>query len=138
MKTAYPAKITPQPEGGFLVEFPDLPGCLTEGATLEEAKVAAREALSGYLASFFDRDVTPLAPKRHRDTIQIEPDPQVAFALWLRQTRQKSGMSLTEVADRLGVRYQVYQKLENPKTSNPTLKRIKELEDVFQAQLLTV
>ena len=35
--------------GGYWVEFPDLPGCITEGNTEEEAEERAREALSLFL-----------------------------------------------------------------------------------------
>jgi len=35
--------------GGYLVEFPDLPGCIADGETPEEAISAARDALKSYL-----------------------------------------------------------------------------------------
>ena len=68
----------------------------------------------------------------------IEPAPSVAFALWLRRRRKESGLTLSEVADRLGVKYQVYQKLENPETANPTLKTLKRLEKVLGEELVAV
>lgn len=34
---------------GIAVSFPDLPGCFTSGDTADEAYVAAREALEGFL-----------------------------------------------------------------------------------------
>jgi predicted RNase H-like HicB family nuclease len=48
-RVEYYARITSQAEGGFLVQFPDLPGCLTEGDTIDEALANAAEALSGWL-----------------------------------------------------------------------------------------
>jgi len=36
-------------EGGYTVTFPDLPGCITEGDTLEESYKNAKEALGLYL-----------------------------------------------------------------------------------------
>ena len=36
-------------EGGYTVTVPALPGCLTEGDTVEEALDNAKEAISGYL-----------------------------------------------------------------------------------------
>ncbi len=36
-------------EGGYTVTVPALPGCVTEGDTLEEAITMAREAIVGYL-----------------------------------------------------------------------------------------
>ncbi|HLQ26851.1 MAG TPA: type II toxin-antitoxin system HicB family antitoxin [Acidiferrobacterales bacterium] len=38
-----------EPEGGFSVEVPALPGCFTEVDTLDEAVANAREAIAGYL-----------------------------------------------------------------------------------------
>ena len=34
---------------GYTVTFPDLPGCITEGSTWEEATAMAQEALEGFL-----------------------------------------------------------------------------------------
>jgi predicted RNase H-like HicB family nuclease len=36
-------------EGGYVVTVPALPGCVTEGETLEEAREMAKEAILGYL-----------------------------------------------------------------------------------------
>ncbi len=41
----------PEPEGGYTVLVPALPGCITYGATLEEARSMAREAIEVYLDS---------------------------------------------------------------------------------------
>lgn len=54
MIIAYPAIITYE-EGSYNVEFPDLPGCLTFGDTIEEAFFNAKEALAGYSASVLER-----------------------------------------------------------------------------------
>jgi len=40
-----------QPEGGYLVTVPALPGCYTEGRTLEEAHTMAADAIRAYCAS---------------------------------------------------------------------------------------
>jgi len=40
-----------EPEGGFTVTVPSLPGCVTYGETLEEAKQMAREAIELYVES---------------------------------------------------------------------------------------
>jgi len=36
-------------EGGYTITVPSLPGCITEGDTIEEALVNAREAITSYL-----------------------------------------------------------------------------------------
>jgi antitoxin HicB len=40
-----------QPEGGYLVTVPALPGCFTEGRTLEEAHEMATDAIRAYCTS---------------------------------------------------------------------------------------
>ena len=41
----------PEPEGGFTVNVPALPGCITYGKNLEEAQRQAQDAIKGYTAS---------------------------------------------------------------------------------------
>ena len=40
-----------EPEGGYTVLVPSLPGCITYGKDLEEAKRMALDAIRGYVAS---------------------------------------------------------------------------------------
>jgi len=40
-----------QPEGEYLVSVPALPGCYTEGRTLEEARETAADAIRAYCTS---------------------------------------------------------------------------------------
>ncbi len=39
----------PAPEGGFVVSVPSLPGCYSEGETLEEAQKNIQEAIELYI-----------------------------------------------------------------------------------------
>ena len=68
----------------------------------------------------------------------IEPDRKVGFAIWLKKQREARGLSQSEVADKLGIAYQTYQRIEDPARSNPTLKIILKLEEVFHRRLVHV
>ena len=48
---SYTVLFEPAEEGGYVVTVPVLPGCVTEGETLEEARAMAHEAALGYLES---------------------------------------------------------------------------------------
>lgn len=51
MNKSFNAIFQPEPEGGFTVIIPSLPGCVTYGKDLNEAKAMAQDAIKGYLAS---------------------------------------------------------------------------------------
>ena len=48
----------PAEEGGFVVTCPALPGLVTEGDTIEEARQMAEDALRGYLESLLEDGLT--------------------------------------------------------------------------------
>ena len=47
----YNVIFTAEDDGGFSVSVPKLPGCFTEGETMEEAIEMAKEAIDLYLES---------------------------------------------------------------------------------------
>ena len=59
MKIMYPAIFHAEEEGGFWVEFPDLPGCVTQGDTEAEVYTNAIEAMELYLQDDYTIDTLP-------------------------------------------------------------------------------
>lgn len=53
-----------EPEGGYTVIVPSLPGCVTYGETTDEAKEMAREAIELYIETL----------KAHGEDIPVEDD----------------------------------------------------------------
>ncbi|PWK76525.1 putative RNase H-like HicB family nuclease [Mucilaginibacter oryzae] len=45
----YRILLTPEEEGGFSVSVPALPGCFTQGETIDEAIEMAKEAIALYV-----------------------------------------------------------------------------------------
>ena len=45
----YTVLMEPNEDGGYTVTVPSLPGCVSEGATWEEALAEIEEAISGYI-----------------------------------------------------------------------------------------
>jgi antitoxin HicB len=142
MKTMIPCKITySDKDKCWYVESPEFyAGILTYGNTLEEAKAMAAQAVSGLLESYLEHGDAFTIPKMPNlpDWHQIEIEPEIAFVLWLRSMRKSRNMTLADAANKMGVKYQVYQKLENPKLANPTLKTLKKLEKIFDTDLISV
>ena len=67
MKYDYEIVFIPQDGGGYTVEVPDLPGCITESETIEEGKILAKESIELYLETMLERGI-PL-PRKHGNQI---------------------------------------------------------------------
>ena len=50
-ESSYRILLRPEPEGGYTVIVPSLPGCVTYGETLTEARLMASDAIAVYLKS---------------------------------------------------------------------------------------
>lgn len=53
----YPCNVDPLPEaegGGFAITFPDLPGCIPDGETVEQAIAHDREAFHDWMQSMIE------------------------------------------------------------------------------------
>lgn len=68
-KYTYVAKIEEAEEGGYIAYFPSLPGCHTQGETLEEVLAMAKEVLELYLSVLKDDGET--IPKEKKSLIKI-------------------------------------------------------------------
>lgn len=64
-KYIFQAFLTPEDEGGYSVEFPDLPGCFSFGDTLNEAAAMGADAAKTYMASLLSREEAIPEPQRH-------------------------------------------------------------------------
>jgi antitoxin HicB len=64
----YNIMLRPEPEGGFTAIVPALPGCVTYGRTLAEARTMAKDAISGYIESL----------KKHKEPIPTDDETLVA------------------------------------------------------------
>ena len=137
---AYPAKFIKAAEGGYVVEFIDIPSCVTEGDTLEEAKAMAKEAVSAMLYSLDSRKMTIPEPsnKKGRGIYYIEPELKIAFAIALKKERERLGLSQKDVAERMNVNWTYYQRIENPRRTNPTLGTIIKLQKVFNRRFISL
>jgi antitoxin HicB len=50
----YPFNVYADPDGGYVVVFPDLPGCMTQADTLDELLETAEDARTGWIETEYD------------------------------------------------------------------------------------
>jgi predicted RNase H-like HicB family nuclease len=72
-KLHYPAVIDKDADSDFGVAFPDFPGCVSAGITLDEAVLGAHEALAGHVAAMV-ADADPLPEPTPLETVAANRD----------------------------------------------------------------
>ncbi|MGB6976079.1 MAG: type II toxin-antitoxin system HicB family antitoxin [Gammaproteobacteria bacterium] len=98
----YPISIRPlssKEGGGYLAEFPDLPGCMADGKTVEGALHEAEDALQAWLAvakGFGDPIPAPSAITQYSGQWRIRLPKSLHAALALRA--KSEGVSLNMLA----------------------------------------
>ncbi len=69
----YIALLRKEKKSHYGVDFPDFPGCISAGKTLEEARIMAAEALGGHVSMMRDEGLEIPAPS-DLDAIVSDPD----------------------------------------------------------------
>lgn len=103
MEYTFPALIEPDPDGGFLVTFPDVPEAITGGTDMALARANAVEALGlalrGYLA--FGQPL-PRPKAKRKGLVPIPVEASTALKLAVVEAFGASGLTKSELASRLG------------------------------------
>jgi predicted RNase H-like HicB family nuclease len=61
LKLPYPITLYPEVDGGYTVTIADLPGCISQGETLEEAVANIQEAKAAWMETAWEcQDPIPL------------------------------------------------------------------------------
>ena len=76
--------------GGYLVEYPDIPGCMSDGDTIEEAIANGRESLRDCVEVF-------------RESGRKLPKPSIEAAQWRQRVPRTLYSKLTRQAESEGV-----------------------------------
>jgi predicted RNase H-like HicB family nuclease len=92
----YIAIIHKDADSDFGVSFPDFPGCVTAGRTLDEAKDMAAEALTGHIAVMHEAG-EPVSDPSPLEEIMRNPDFQdgVAFLVNVREPGKTVRVNIT-------------------------------------------
>ncbi|AGB18480.1 type II toxin-antitoxin system HicB family antitoxin [Thermoanaerobacterium thermosaccharolyticum] len=115
----FPAVFESDGNGGYTVTFPDLPGCITEGDTLDEALYMAKDALELYIYNLEEDNETipdPTAPEKIKvpegafvNLIEVYMPPvreemanksvnkTVTIPRWLNEAAEKANINFSQV-----------------------------------------
>lgn len=99
----FPALIKKDGEGGYCVTFPDIPGCITGGFSLEEARLNAEDALEEMILFFMAHGMDIPAPRAAESGEEaIALDPVTASRAILARAMKAGKVSNVALAAKLG------------------------------------
>jgi antitoxin HicB len=101
-------------DGGFVVTFKDIPEAITQGNSVEEALVMAKDALETALEFYFeDKRCVPAPSKPKRGQHAIELPASLSAKVWLLNEMVTQNMRPAELARRLNTTPQQVNRLTN-------------------------
>ncbi len=127
--------------GSIVVKFPDHPNIVTYGHDWAHAEKMAEEALSSTLEVAFERGfiLPPMKEVRARKgqrVIFVRMAPEVYAAYLIRKWRASSGLTQKQLAAKLGIAYQSYQRMERPGRANLTLETLQNIAKALNKELV--
>jgi antitoxin HicB len=112
MEIVYPAIVTPEPGGGFVVRFADLDEAFTKGETLDEALFNASEVLTLTLEGRLHEGMPiPHPGAKVEGAYDVAPDAKTQAALLLRAAR--GDRPLADLARALETSWPAAKRLED-------------------------
>jgi antitoxin HicB len=104
MTISYPANFMDDEEGFIFVQFPDVPGCATNGKGRAEAYEMAQDGLGIMLDSYiWQHAILPPRSRPTKDQVVVELSALDSSKLALCLEMAKARITKTELAARLGV-----------------------------------
>lgn len=115
----YPITLTPDDNGTFLVQFPDIPEAITVAENKNEAIVNGQEALQAAIEIYFDeKRLVPAPSKPKKGQLYITLPALVAAKVLLANEMVYQGVRKSELARRLNVHMPQVDRLVNLRHSS--------------------
>ena len=97
----YPAKFTPDADGGFVVTFRDVPEAITQGETIEECREQAAGALQAAIETYIERRMpipVPAPAKRGEHMVSLPTRTALKASVYIGMIeRHMSNVALAKV-----------------------------------------
>lgn len=124
MEFVYPARLRREPEGSYLVTFPDLPDAITQGDDRDDALDMAADCLAETIgARIAERGDVPAPSPAKRGQVRVAVPIHVAVKAALYVAMKREGVSLSKLARELGGQPLQVRRLLDPGRAS-SMKRI--------------
>lgn len=122
---SYPVKLTKQKEGGYLVQFPDLPEAITQGENMEDALSEAIDCLEEAIAHRIAKKLEISMPSVRKRCKYIDLSTTFAAKTALYLAMKEQNLSNTSLAKKLDCDEKEVRRLLDPHY-NSKLPRIEQ------------
>jgi antitoxin HicB len=130
----YPVKLTKQKEGGYLVQFPDLPEAITQGENIEDALNEAMDCLEEAIAHRISSKLDIPAPSQRKRCKYVALPTTFAAKTALYLAMRENKISNTSLAKKLDCDEKEVRRLLDPHYSSK-LPRIEEALQILGKRL---
>ena len=114
LSLTYPFNVVADPDGGYVIHFPDLPGCMTQIETLDEIGPMAREICGLWLETAYEQGLEiplPSYPEEYSGKFNVRL-PQALHSSLAKAAKQQ-GVSLNQYIVALLSRGDVQARVEH-------------------------
>lgn len=91
IKLPYTFEVIASDEGGFVVRFPELPGCITCGETAEAACANAIDAKRAWIEAALEEDIPIYEPPEWEDCCMTLPERNSVYFMGVENRSHKAG-----------------------------------------------
>ncbi|KQM78926.1 type II toxin-antitoxin system HicB family antitoxin [Xylophilus sp. Leaf220] len=117
-RQTFPARFEPDPDGGYVVTFRDIPEAITQGDTMEEAQSMAADALLTAMDFYFeDRRLVPAPSAVQPGEIMVSLPLSAAAKVELLNLVVEQNERPIDLARKMNIRPQEVTRLLDPKHS---------------------
>lgn len=125
-KFSFPATLTPDEEGGFVITFRDIPEAITQGETLEDSLTEASDCLEEAIAAYIEdgRDIPlPSKPRIREKLVSIPLQMAMKAAIYL--VMRETNLSKSEFARKMNLDEKEARRILDPhhNTKLPTMEQ---------------
>ncbi|HLJ64234.1 MAG TPA: type II toxin-antitoxin system HicB family antitoxin [Stellaceae bacterium] len=125
--------LAPEPAGGFVVTFPDLPEAITQGEDREDALLQATDCLEEAIAGRLQHGDDIPTPSRGKLVVTVPPTMAAKAALHL--ALREAGLSKSDLARRLRCDEKEARRLLDP-TQPSKIERLSEALHALGKELI--
>lgn len=112
----FPVIFTPEEDEGFVITFPDFHEAISQGETIQECLIEAKDCLDEALALRIDEKLeVPFPSNNINSEYKVCPSLEMVFKVLMYLSIKESNLSLQQLADQLDLDQTFVENITNPR-----------------------